>query len=67
MPNCKICKKDFNVDKEPGAILVSPPFQSINPTPVGDIHRKYHICKYCYSILINWISEQEIKRNENHS
>lgn len=63
MPKCQMCKHKFNVDKEPGAILVSPPFISKCKFPVGNIYRKYHICKNCFGKLIRWICtrKKEIK------
>ena len=55
MIKCQMCKKKMNPNKEPGAILLSTPFEAKNPPPVGDLYRKFHICKKCYCKLIRWI------------
>ncbi len=62
---CKMCRNKFRVEKEPGAILISPPFQSRTKFPVGDMYRKEHICKKCFGILIRWICLYHNKRKTN--
>ena len=52
---CQMCRRKFNPDKEPGAILISPPFLSACKLPKGDIYRKWHICPDCFTKLIRWI------------
>lgn len=52
---CLRCRIKFEVEKNPGAILISPPFLSQSLLPKGNIYRKHHLCQKCYGQVIRLI------------
>ncbi len=50
---CNICKEDYNVDEEPGAVLWAPPtYMSIKDDTKPMQCDKYHACRTCWDKLI---------------
>ena len=52
-----MCKNDFNVDKEPGAILLGPPELIETPDEkfYAGLVQKIHICRECWNDLYAFI------------
>lgn len=42
---CRNCDKDFDVDKEPGGLMIGPP---VSHHEGKYLHRKIHLCRSCW-------------------
>ena len=49
MPICNSCKKSFNVEIKPGALLFSHP----KTVKEASVVKKYHICQECEKRIIS--------------
>lgn len=55
---CDMCKNDFDVDKEPGSLLFSPPIQ-VDSLEDKFITFKSHLCVKCHGAVVEFIDNHE--------